>query len=104
VRHDNEAGKGDIEMLTIVAIILADLIVVSLFIYRYRQELGLTVNGSHDKPVVRKRFVGHKPVREDVADDKVQHAQVVTRAGTTANRTSRTARRQAQIGAPRQTT
>jgi hypothetical protein len=40
-------------MVTIIAIILADLVVLLLFIYQYRQELSLTVNGSYDLPVVR---------------------------------------------------
>jgi hypothetical protein len=40
-------------MVTIIAIILADLAVLVLFVYQYRQELSLTVNGSHDLPVVR---------------------------------------------------
>jgi len=35
-------------MLTIIGIVLADLIVVTLFIYYYRKELGLTVTGSSD--------------------------------------------------------
>jgi hypothetical protein len=42
-------------MVTIIAIILADLLVVVLFVYQYRQETGLTVNGSHDLPVLRKK-------------------------------------------------
>jgi len=42
-------------MLTIVGVLLADLIVVTLFIYYYRKELGLTVSGSSDKPVARKK-------------------------------------------------
>jgi hypothetical protein len=49
-------------MVTIVAIILADLLVVLLFMYQYRQELSLTVNGSHDLPVVRA-----KPAKEPTA-------------------------------------
>jgi hypothetical protein len=40
-------------MATIIAIILADIFVLLLFVYQYRQELSLTVNGSHDQPVVR---------------------------------------------------
>ena len=42
-------------MVTIVGIILADLILLVLFICFYWQELGLTVNGSNDAPIVRKR-------------------------------------------------
>ena len=42
-------------MVTIIGIILADVFVFLLFVYQYRQELGLTVNGSHDLPVLRNR-------------------------------------------------
>jgi hypothetical protein len=42
-------------MVTVIAIILADVLLFLLFVYQYRQELGLTVNGSHDLPVVRKK-------------------------------------------------
>ena len=42
-------------MITIIGIILADLIVLVLFIGHYRQELGLTVNGSNDAPILHKR-------------------------------------------------
>jgi hypothetical protein len=42
-------------MVTIIGIILADLIVLVLFICHYRQELGLTVNGSNDAPILHKR-------------------------------------------------
>ena len=49
-------------MVTIIAIILADLLVLLLFVYQYRQELGLTVNGSHDLPVLRK-----KPASKELA-------------------------------------
>ena len=40
-------------MFTIIAIILADVFLFLLYVYQYRQEFGLTVNGSHDMPVVR---------------------------------------------------
>jgi hypothetical protein len=43
----------NIRMVTIIAIILADVFVLLLFLYQYRQELSLTVDGSHDQPVVR---------------------------------------------------
>jgi hypothetical protein len=49
-------------MVTIIAIILADVFVFLLFVYQYRQELSLTVNGSHDRPVVRA-----KPPKEPTA-------------------------------------
>jgi hypothetical protein len=41
-------------MVTVIGIILADLLVLLLFVYQYRQENGLTVNGAHDLPVLRK--------------------------------------------------
>jgi len=49
-------------MATVMGIILADLFVFLLFVYQYRQELGLTVNGSHDLPVLRK-----KPASKELA-------------------------------------
>jgi hypothetical protein len=49
-------------MVTIIAIILADVFVLLLFVYQYRQEMGLTVNGSYDTPVVRA-----KPPKEPTA-------------------------------------
>lgn len=49
-------------MVTIIAIILADLLVFLIYVYQYRQEFGLTVNGSHDLPVLRK-----KPTNKAVA-------------------------------------
>jgi hypothetical protein len=42
-------------MVTVIAIILADVLIFLLFMYQYRQEMGLTVNGSHDLPVLRKK-------------------------------------------------
>jgi hypothetical protein len=46
-------------MITAIGIILADVLLFVFYVCQYRQELGLSVNGSHDAPVVRK-----KPVRE----------------------------------------
>ncbi len=42
-------------MITVMGIILADVIVLAIFICFYRQELGLTVNGSNDAPILHKR-------------------------------------------------
>jgi hypothetical protein len=65
-------------MATVMGIILADLFVFLLFVYQYRQELGLTVNGSHDLPVLRK-----KPASKEVGRAAVGQAnrgqQVVAR-------------------------
>jgi alkanesulfonate monooxygenase SsuD/methylene tetrahydromethanopterin reductase-like flavin-dependent oxidoreductase (luciferase family) len=57
-------------MITIIAIILADVFVFLLFVYQYRQELSLTVNGSHDLPVVRV-----KPPKEPAAPAGVAGGQ-----------------------------
>jgi hypothetical protein len=48
-------------MVTAVGIILADVLLFVLFVCQYRQELGLSVNGSHDTPVVRKKPVKNPP-------------------------------------------
>ena len=48
-------------MTTIIAIIVADMLLFLLFVYQYRQELGLTVNGSHDLPVVRRKPAARPP-------------------------------------------
>lgn len=45
-------------MITIAGIILTDLMLLVLFICYYRQELGLTVNGSSDAPILHKRPTG----------------------------------------------
>src|SRR5258707_2104917 len=50
----NGSEMRNMGMVTIIAIILADLLVFLLFVYQYRQETGLTVNCSHDLPVLRK--------------------------------------------------
>jgi hypothetical protein len=40
-------------MATAIGIILADLLLFVFYVCQYRQELGLSVNGSHDAPVKR---------------------------------------------------
>jgi hypothetical protein len=42
-------------MATALGIILADLLLFVFYVWQYRQELGLSVNGSHDVPVARKK-------------------------------------------------
>jgi hypothetical protein len=42
-------------MVTAIGIILADLLLFVFYVCQYRQELGLSVNGSHDVPVARKK-------------------------------------------------
>jgi hypothetical protein len=38
-----------------MGIILADVLLFVFYVCQYRQELGLSVNGSHDIPVARKK-------------------------------------------------
>ncbi len=67
-------------MVTIIAIILADVIVAALFIYEYRQELALTVNGSHDAPVLRKKPPRKETTPAHTANDQQNRGrQIVTR-------------------------
>jgi hypothetical protein len=51
----------NIGMVTAIGIILADVLLFVVFVCQYRQELGLSVNGSHDAPVVRKKPVKKPP-------------------------------------------
>ena len=55
-------------MVTIIGIILADVIVLLIFLYSYRQELGLTVTGVRDWPVPRAR--PPRPARDGASDGK----------------------------------
>ena len=55
MQRGDDAKIRNIGMATVMGIILADVLVFLLFVYQYRQELGLTVNGSHDLPVLRTR-------------------------------------------------
>ena len=70
-------------MVTMIGIILADVIVILLFIYHYRQELGLTVSGSGDKPVPPKKPTYNKTARAGTAD-QAKGSQVVTSEGPAA--------------------
>jgi hypothetical protein len=72
-------------MVTIIGIILADVIVILLFIYHYRQELGLTVSGSGDKPIVPKPAY-NKTARAGTAEDQAKGGQVATSEGPAAKR------------------
>jgi hypothetical protein len=42
-------------MMTVIGIILADVLLFVFYVCQYRQELGLSVNGSHDVPVPRRK-------------------------------------------------
>jgi hypothetical protein len=64
-------------MVTVIAIILADLLLVLLYMYQYRQETGLTVNGSHDLPVVRKKPANKAVARIDAAGGQANRGQQV---------------------------
>jgi hypothetical protein len=66
-------------MVTIIGIILADVFVFMLFAYRYRQELGLSVNGSHDLPVVRKKPARNQIARAGAGDAANRGQQVVAK-------------------------
>ncbi len=67
-------------MVTVIGIILADFFVFLLFVYQYRQELGLTVNGSYDLPVLRKKPAGKEVARAGAAGDQANRGrQVVAR-------------------------
>lgn len=82
-------------MLAVMGIILADVIVVLLFIYHYRQELGLTVNGSSDLPVSRKKSDSNKAVRQGPADDRAKRSQITATESATRTRTLRSRGRNA---------
>jgi hypothetical protein len=64
-------------MVTIIAIILADVFVFLLFVYQYRQELSLTVNGSYDMPVVRAKPPKEPAPPADAAGGQVGRGQQV---------------------------
>jgi hypothetical protein len=48
-------------MVTAIGIILADVLLFVFYVCQYRQELGLSVNGSHDTPVTRKKPAKRPP-------------------------------------------
>jgi hypothetical protein len=73
-------------MITIISIILADVILFALFAYQYRQELGLTVNGAHDSPVVRKKAADNKTARGGAMGDLTKRGQVAAGDGTAPKR------------------
>lgn len=56
-------------MITAIGIILADVLLFVFYVCQYRQELGLSVNGSHDAPVVRKKPVKKPPPPPAAAGD-----------------------------------
>jgi hypothetical protein len=64
-------------MVTIIAIILADVFVLLLFVYQYRQELSLTVDGSHDQPVVRAKPATEPTVPAGAAGGQVGRGRQV---------------------------
>jgi hypothetical protein len=74
-QRDREYG-----MVTVIAIIVADLLVLLLFLYQYRQETGLTVNGAHDLPVLRKKPASKAVAPTGAAGGQANRGQqVVTR-------------------------
>lgn len=48
-------------MVTAIGIILADVLLFVFYVCQYRQELGLSVNGSHDTPAARKKPAKRPP-------------------------------------------
>ena len=76
-------------MLAIIGIILADVIVILLFVYHYRQELGLAVQGSGDKPIVRRKPAENKAVRDGAAEGQAKGSQVVPSGGAAERRAVR---------------
>jgi hypothetical protein len=48
-----------------------------LFVYQYRQETGLTVNGSHDLPVARKKPASKEIARTGAAGSQPNRGQQV---------------------------
>jgi len=84
-------------MVTIIGIIFADLIVVSLFIYYYRKELGLTVDGSTDKPALRKKPGDNKTAPEGVAEGRAKQSQIAPGKDMAGNRLLPGARRNAYL-------
>lgn len=42
-------------MVTVIAILVTDLLLLAVFVSQYRQELSMSVNGSHDIPPLRKK-------------------------------------------------
>jgi hypothetical protein len=78
-------GRGDVEMMTIIWIILADIVLLLLFIFFYRQELGLTLK--EDKPAVRKKSPASKTT--GAAEDQPKGRQVVPSEGTAKRDTQR---------------
>ncbi len=47
--------------MTVLGILLADVLLFVLFVFQYRQELGISVNGSHDAAVQRKKLLENPP-------------------------------------------
>lgn len=64
-------------MFTIIAIILADVLLFLLYLYQYRQELGFTVNGSHDMPVLRTKPAKKPAIPPGAASGQVGRGQQV---------------------------
>jgi len=77
VQGGDDSEIRNIGMVTVIGIILADLFVFLLFVYQYRQELGLTVNGSHDLPVLRKKPASKEVARAGAAGDQANRGQQV---------------------------
>ena len=67
-------------MITVLVIILADVLLFVFYVCQYRQELGLSVNGSHDAPVARQKPVKTPPPPSVAAGNQAGRGrQVVVR-------------------------
>jgi hypothetical protein len=73
----NDREIRNMGMVTVIGIILADVLVFLLFVYQYRQEMGLTVNGSHDLPVLRRKPASKEIARAGAAGDQANRGQQV---------------------------
>jgi len=67
-------------MTTAIGIILADVLLFVFYVCQYRQELGLSVNGSHDVPVARKKPARKPPSPPAAASGPAERGrQVIVR-------------------------
>ena len=82
-------------MATIMWIVLADVVICLFFIYRYRQQLGLTVNGWDDKSTLQAKAGGTKDPpsgRNATIDGGAKRHRIVTGDAAAVNRAARAER------------
>ena len=61
-------------MVTAIAILVTDVLLFVVFVAQYRQEIGMSVNGSHDIPPLR-----NKPARQPAAPPPPARGRRITR-------------------------